>query len=163
MRRPAIVFTSSALRCSIGIPSPSASAGEPGGRLGEEEGGGSRGWGGEIGGRGRGPDPAGRERTRVAVGEYLGAVRDERQSRLPDPLTHGTVFFPDGRRLGLEPLPDARAPPAVRRLRRDTRHAVERPAQVHGGGPRRREQPRQLVEGSEERRVGKECRSRWGP
>src|SRR5438445_779434 len=109
----------------------------------------SPGFVGEIEGRERGSDPAGRERTRVAVGEHLGAVRDERQSRLPDPPTHGTVFFPDGRRLGLEPLPDARAPPAVRRLRRDTRHAVERPAQVHGGGPRRREQPRQLVEPGE--------------
>src|SRR6185437_14877307 len=100
--------------------------------------------------RERGPDPAGRERARVTVGKHLGAVRDERQPRLADLPAHGAVFLPDGRCLGLKPLPDARAPPVVGRLRRDARHAVERPAQVHGGGPRGPEQPRQLVEARQE-------------
>src|SRR5438093_2013506 len=38
----------------------------------------SPGFGGGLAGREGGPDPAGPERTRVAMGEHLGAVRDER-------------------------------------------------------------------------------------
>src|SRR2546430_7756629 len=66
------------------------------------------------------------------------------------PPAHGAVFLPDRRRLGLEPLPDARAPPGVRRPRRDPRQAVERPPQFHAGGPRGPEQPHQLVHPAEE-------------
>src|SRR5258708_33531106 len=101
----------------------------------------------------------------VAVGDEVDEPRAHEGDHLPHPLAWRRIKRWLARRIKRDRRRRMRRRPAMSATIRGGRPAAVAPAARRGGGigPGGMLESREVLDRSEERRVGKECRSRWSP